>query len=112
MNFRAFGFGFCVAITVPGAAFAQAAPTPPEVDACKASGLIALKEQSPTVKDIDLDLDSLRIIKTTAKIEDTPIRAVILGEVYVEKGRTGKPQNLVCIVGEKGKVLLTLFTDH
>jgi hypothetical protein len=111
MSVRRYGLGLCLAIWAPAAAHAQAV-TPPEVDACKASGLIALKEKSPTVTEINLDLDSLRVIKTTAKIEDVPIKTVVLGEVYIEKGKTGKPQNLVCIVGEKGKVLLTLFTDH
>jgi hypothetical protein len=35
----------------------------PEIDACRASGLIALKERSPTIKDVELDLDSVRVIK-------------------------------------------------
>jgi hypothetical protein len=38
----------------------------PEIDACRASGLIALKERSPTIKDVELDLDSVRVIKMGA----------------------------------------------
>jgi hypothetical protein len=34
----------------------------PEADACKASGLIALKQKSPQVKDIQIDLDSAKVI--------------------------------------------------
>ena len=55
----------CVALaqeTTTGAAGAE--PTPvPELDACRASGLIALKERSSAVKDVSLDLDSMRVIK-------------------------------------------------
>ena len=87
------------------------APTQvPEIDACKASGLIALKELSPGVKDVALDLDSVRVIKTTSKIENIPIKTVVLADVFVQRVNSGKPQNFICIIGEKGKVLLTLFT--
>ena len=84
----------------------------PEADACKASGLIALKQKYPQVKDVLVDLDSARIIKADAKIEDTPIRTVVIGDAYIERTKTTKPQTLVCVIGEKGKVLLTLFTDR
>ena len=85
---------------------------PAEVDACKASGLIALKEQSPTVKDLEIDPDSLTVSKTTAKIEDIQLRTIVMGDAYVERGKGGKPYQLLCIIGEKGKVLLTFFTKH
>ena len=35
----------------------------PEADACKASGLLALKQKFPQVKDVLIDLDSAKIIK-------------------------------------------------
>lgn len=84
----------------------------PEVDACRASGLIALRERSSAVKDVSLDLDSMRVVKVNSKIEDVPIKAVVLGDAYIEKKRTGKAQTFVCIVGDKGKVLLTIFSDQ
>jgi hypothetical protein len=90
-------------------AFAQ---TPsPETDACKASGLIALKQKSPQVRDVQIDLDSARIINAGAKIEEVPVRTIVIAEAYIEKGKKDKPQTLVCVIGEKGKVLLTLFSD-
>ena len=95
----------------PIAAFAQV-PGAPETDACRASGLIALKERSPTVKDVSLDLDSVRVVKVNSKIEDVVIKAIVIGEAYIEKQRTGKPQNFLCILGDKGKVLLTIFSDQ
>jgi hypothetical protein len=34
-----------------------------------------------------------------------------LGEAYIQRGsKSGKPDRFVCLIGEKGKVLLTFFT--
>jgi len=83
----------------------------PEADACKASGLLALKQKYPQVKDVLIDLDSAKIIKAETNIEDVPIRTVVIGDAYVERSKSTRPQTLVCIIGDKGKVLLTLFSD-
>ena len=83
----------------------------PEADACKASGLLALKQKYPQVKGVLIDLDSAKIIKTDTAIETVPIRTVVIGDAYVERTKTTKPQTLVCVIGDKGKVLLTLFSD-
>jgi hypothetical protein len=83
----------------------------PEADACKASGLLALKQKYPQVKDVLIDLDSAKIIKTNTAIETVPIRTIVIGDAYVERTKTTKPQTLVCVIGDKGKVLLTLFSD-
>jgi len=83
----------------------------PEADACKASGLLALKQKYPQVKDVLIDLDSARIIRANTTIENVPIRTVVIGDAYVERTKTTKPQTLVCVIGDKGKVLLTLFSD-
>ena len=83
----------------------------PEADACKASGLLALKQKFPQVKDVLIDLDSAKIIKADTTIENVPIKTVVIGDAYVERTRTTKPQTLVCVIGDKGKVLLTLFSD-
>jgi hypothetical protein len=83
----------------------------PEADACKASGLLALKQKYPQIKDVLIDLDSAKIIKADTSIEDVPIRTVVIGDAYVERTKTTKPQTLVGVIGDKGKVLLTLFSD-
>jgi hypothetical protein len=98
-----------LASTVSTAAVAETLS--PEADACKASGLIALKQKSPQVKDIEIDLDSAKIINADTKIEDVPIKTVVIGEAYIERAKSAKPQAFVCIIGDKGKVLLTLFSD-
>jgi hypothetical protein len=80
-------------------------------DACEASGLLALKLKFPQVKDVLIDLDSAKIIKADTTIENVPIKTVVIGDAYVELTKTTKPQTLVCVIGDKGKVLLTLFSD-
>jgi hypothetical protein len=105
------------ALFTSGVAFAQeeqksANPETPEVDACRAAGLIALKETTPTIKDVAIDPDSVRIFKMDKKIGEEPVRAVVVGEVSVEKTKTAKARSLVCIVGDKGKVLVTYFTSQ
>ena len=97
------------AVMCSGTAQAQT-PNDPEIAACKATGLVALKERSPSVKDIILDMDTFTVSKANTKIEDTPIRTIIMGEVYLERKETGKSQQFLCLIGEKGKVLLTFFT--
>jgi hypothetical protein len=71
------------AVMCSGMAQAQT-PNDPEIVACKATGLVALKERSPSVKDIILDMDTLTVSKANTKIEDTPVRTIIMGEVYLE----------------------------
>jgi hypothetical protein len=111
MKFRTLVFGLLSVAASPLIASAQTT-SPPEIDACRASGLIALKEKTPAIKDVNLDLDSVRVVKVNSKIENVEIRAIVIGEAYIEKQRTGKPQNFICILGEKGKVLLTIFSDQ
>ena len=101
-----------LALTMPMTARAAPAPSSPEADACKASGLLALKQKYPQVKDVLIDLDSAKIIKADEKIETVPIRTIVIGDAYIERTRTTKPQTLVCIIGDKGMVLLTLFSDR
>jgi hypothetical protein len=93
------------------ASMASAETLSPEADACKASGLLALKQKYPQVKDVLIDLDSAKIIKADTKIETVPVKTVVIGDAYVERTKTTKPQTLVCVIGDKGKVLLTLFSD-
>jgi hypothetical protein len=89
---------------------AHALTLSPEADACKASGLLALKEKVPQVKDVMIDLDSAKIINADTAIEGVPVRTVVIGDAYVEQGNKDKPRTLVCLIGDKGKVLMTLFS--
>ena len=85
----------------------------PTVAACKATGLLALQAQAPEITDLVFDMETLAISAADTKIEDTAVTAVVLGDAYiVRKERSDKPDRFVCLLGEKGKVLLTFFTSH
>jgi hypothetical protein len=83
-----------------------------EVEACRLSGLVALKERSPAIKDLTFDIDGLAISKADTKVENTLVRMVIMGDAYLQREKTDKPNRFVCLIGEKGKVLLTFFTEQ
>jgi|SRR5271156_93910 len=83
----------------------------PELEACRTTGLIALRERNPAIKDITLDIDGMTVAKANTKIEDTVIRTIVIGDAYLEKGKKDTRRTFLCLIGEKGKVLLTFFTD-
>ncbi|ANY77457.1 hypothetical protein BB934_03820 [Microvirga ossetica] len=88
------------------------AQVPEEVESCRLAGLVALKERSSAIKDLTFDIDGLAISKANTKVEDTPVRMVIMGDAYLQREKTDKPNRFVCLIGEKGKVLLTFFTEQ
>jgi hypothetical protein len=105
----ALGLTLLAYLTIGTAAQAQ---VPPEVDACRASGLAALKDRSPSIDDVTFDIDSLAISKADTKVEDTPIKMVIMGDAYLQRDKSDKPNRFVCLISEKGKVVLTFFTEQ
>ncbi|MGF6157301.1 outer membrane receptor protein involved in Fe transport [Ensifer sp. KUDG1] len=105
---------FSLVALIVGLAAGNAAaqtPTDPVVAACKSTGLLALQERTKEITDLVIDVESVAVSKADTKVEDVPIKTVVLGEAYIaRKGTTGKPDRFVCLLGEKGKVLLTFFT--
>jgi hypothetical protein len=105
----------CVTVTLgiylalSASAFAQA---PIEVEACRLSGLAALKERSPSIEHLTFDMESLAISKAATKVEDTPIKLVVMGDAYLQREKSDKPNRFVCLVSDKGKVVLTFFTEQ
>lgn len=109
-----------ISILMAGFAIAQtAAPVQPpsrpttasnELSACKATALIALQERDAAIKDIYFDEDGLSIADSNTKIEDTPVKHILMGEAYLQTNKQDKPRRFLCLIGEKGKVLLTFFT--
>ena len=83
----------------------------PELDACRSTGLIALKEHNPSIKDVSFDVDGMTIAKANTKVEDTVIKTIVIGDAYLEKGKKDTRRTFLCLIGEKGKVVLTFFTD-
>jgi hypothetical protein len=100
---------FGAAMIIADSAQAQ---VPAEVESCRLAGLVALKERSPAIKDLTFDIDGLAISKADTKVEDTPVKMVIMGDAYLQREKTDKPNRFVCLIGEKGKVLLTFFTEQ
>jgi hypothetical protein len=82
-----------------------------ELEACRTSGLIALKERNSSISDLSLDMDSMTVAKANTKVEDTPIRTIVIGDAYLEQGKRDARRTFLCLIGEKGKVLLTFFTE-
>ena len=95
------------ALNAPISAFAN-----PELEACRSTGLIALRERDPSIKDVTLDFDGMTVAKANTKVEDTPIKTIVIGDAYLEKGKKDTRRTFLCLIGEKGKVLLTFFTDQ
>ena len=107
---RDFLLGTAVVIAALGgnAALAQSET---EAEVCRTTGLLALKERNPAIKDVTLDLDGMTVAKANTKVEDTPIRTIVIGDAYLEKGNKETRRTFLCLIGEKGKVLLTFFTE-
>ncbi len=88
----------------------DAIPSSNELLACKSTALVALGESDPTIKDIYIEEDGLTIAAADTNIEDTPVRRIIMGEAFLQTNKSDKPRRFLCLIGEKGKVLLTFFT--
>ena len=107
--FAAIAFASLLLIPLPSHA---QSPNDPTIEACRTTGLIALKEQSPPLRDLVFDVESLAVSKANTSVEDIRVRTVIMGEAYLEtkENETGGSHRFVCLIGNKGKVLLTFFT--
>ena len=43
------------------------------------------------IKDLTFDIDGLAISKANTKVEDTPVRMVIMGDAYLQREKIDKP---------------------
>ena len=101
--------------TQPDESAAQSPDVDPDmqrVAACKAEALKKLKQRSPSVDDIHIDIDGLTIAQADAKLGDTPVKGVIMGEAYIQRDRSDSANRFLCLTGEKGEVLFTFFTER
>ena len=76
------------------------------------SGLVAVKERSPSLDQITLDMESLAVSKANTKVGDTPIKIVVMGDAYLQRDKIDKPNRFICLLSDKGKVVLTFFTEQ
>jgi hypothetical protein len=108
---RAAKLGLALAMYLVGIASASAQAANPELEACRSTGLIALREKNPSITDVSFDVDGMTVAKANTKVEDTAIKTIVIGDAYLEKGKKDTRRTFLCLIGEKGKVLLTFFTD-
>lgn len=85
-------------------------PVQPEIATCKAAALKTLSAREPEIKDIYVDEDGATIAVAETRVEDTPVTRIIMAEAYLRTDRSDKPRRFLCLLGDKGKVLLTFFT--
>jgi hypothetical protein len=78
-----FAILFLAVLFTTDATLAQVAN--PELEACRATGLIALRERNPAIKDVSLDMDSMTVAKANTKVEDTPIRTSSLAMLILSR---------------------------
>lgn len=101
--------------TQPDASAAKSPEVDPDmqrVAACKAEALKKLKQRSPSVDDIYMDIDGLTIAQADSKLGDTPVKGVIMGEAYIQRDRSDSANRFLCLTGAKGEVLFTFFTER
>ena len=85
-------------------------PDNPEIAACKATGILALKEKSPAIRDIILDMDTMVVSKADTEIGKASLSAPSSWGMSIwRKKEMGKARHFLCLIGDKGKVLLTFF---
>jgi len=85
---------------------------PLQVEECRKVGLAALKQRSPSLDQITLDMDSIAISKADTRVGETPIKMIIMGEAYLQRDKTDKPNRFLCLLSNDDKVVLTFFTEQ
>ncbi|WP_201841715.1 hypothetical protein [Microvirga zambiensis] len=100
---------FATSLVVSSFAYAQ---VPAQVEACRLSGLAAIRERSPSLDQITLDMQSLAISKANTRVGDTPITMVVMGDAYLQRDKTDKPNRFVCLLSDHDKIVLTFFTEQ
>ena len=73
----------------------------PELETCRSTGLIALRERNPAIRDVSFGFRKSHTVHIS----------IIIGDAYLEQGKKDSRRTFLCLIGEKGKVLLTFFTD-
>jgi hypothetical protein len=57
-------------------------------------------------------MESLAVSKANTNVGDTPIKMVVMGDAYLQRDKTDKPNRFVCLLSDRGKVVLTFFTEQ
>ncbi|GGF50003.1 hypothetical protein GCM10007301_06570 [Azorhizobium oxalatiphilum] len=80
--------------------------------ACKQKALVLIRQKSPSVEDIFIDMDGLTVAKADTMVGNTKVVGVMMGEAYIQRDQTDNIHRFLCLTGEGGKVLMTFFTER
>jgi len=59
----------------------------PELEALPIDRVDRSSGTYPSIKDVTLDFDGMTVAKANTKVEDTPIKTIVIGDTYLEKGK-------------------------
>ena len=57
----------------------------PELEACRSTGLIALRERNPSIKDVSFDVDGMTVAKANTKVEIRPSKQLLSAMPILKK---------------------------
>ena len=83
MHFLKLGFALALFLIATSIDRVSAQVATPELDACRSTGLIALRERNPSIKDVAFDVDGMTVAKANTKIEDMLIKTIVIGDAYL-----------------------------
>lgn len=82
------------------------------VRTCKLRALAVLRQRSPSIEDIFIDVDGLTVAEADSTVGNERVRHVLMGEAYIQRDKTDKVHRFLCLTGDDGKVLMTFFTER
>ncbi|MFG1398147.1 hypothetical protein [Roseixanthobacter pseudopolyaromaticivorans] len=82
------------------------------VRTCKTRALAVLRQRSPSIEDIFIDVDGLTVAEADSTVGNEKVRHVLMGEAYIQRDKTDKVHRFLCLTGDEGKVLMTFFTER
>ena len=59
----------------------------PELEACRSTGLIALRERNPSIKDVSFDVDGMTLSEGKYESRGYAHENNLIGDAYLEKGK-------------------------
>jgi hypothetical protein len=86
------------------------AQTPnPELEACRSTGLwrfgAAIRDQGT----FSFDVDGMTVAKANTKVEDTPIKTIVIGDAYLEKGKHDTRRTFLCLIARRQSTFDVLY---
>jgi hypothetical protein len=83
MRFQTLRFAF--AMFLIGAPILPSSAQVANLDACRSTGLLALRERNPSIKDVSFDVDGMTVAKANTKVDNTLVKTVVIGDAYLER---------------------------